>query len=321
LKRFGLKSSGVISLLLTIGMATGAAGISSAAAAQARAGSRASTKAITVQVSSTVAKPGQVSLEDVSGTVFGTCVGPKSKGTATCVIHVPSDKTVVLLAQPLSRASFKSWAAACRYVPGPVCALFVTSRTRVTASFGARSSKPVAVPTLVAVEGDTSGCSGYLDAEIVNGSGFPANAAVTLKDNGHVVASGTTTGSGGARLSYTVKSEPGIYRSLVMASGSHIAKTDIYNAGSVCSYWNGTGTGTVSFKVVGTDFDAKSKVTVQFGTNKGVIGTADLTGAVTVNTPNYTCKKGTMVNLTITAIRGAKTHFSRSFEVVTAGTC
>lgn len=324
MKSFGLKSAGIVCILVTIVTATGALGIGSAGAARSSTHGvvgHAGTKAVTVQMTSIAGRRGRVTVQDVSGTVLGTCSGPWKKKTATCVVKVPVSATAVFVAQPLKGAGFQGWTAACGRVPGPVCALFISSKTKVIAQFGRPSSKASAVPTLNAVEGDTSGCSGYLDSETVNGTGFKANTAVSLKDDGHTVAAGTTTNTGSAKLSYTTSSEPGIYRKLVMTAGSTTAKTDIYNAGSVCSYWNGIGTGTVSFKVVGSDFDAASTVTVRFGASTAVPATADATGAFTVTTPQYACTAGTTMSLDISAIRGAHTHFSRTFNYVFAVVC
>ena len=135
------------------------------------------------------------------------------------------------------------------------------------------------------------------------------------------MASSTTSNTGTAQLSYLTLSEPGIYRLLAVKAGATTLKTDVYNAGSVCSNWNGIGTGTVNFKVVGTDFDAKSRVTIRFGKSKATLATTDSTGAFTVTTPNYACKAGTIVNLDISAIRGAGTRFSRTFGYAFVVTC
>jgi hypothetical protein len=317
-KRFKVLST----LLLTFATASGAFGLSEAGAAQSGVGTHASTRLVTIQISSTVAHPGSVVVQNVSGTVLATCQGPKAKGTTTCAAHLPSSATSVFVAQAAKGVGVKSWAGACGSVPGPVCALYITSnKTKVLIQFGGPSPKTAAVPTLKAVEGDTSGCSGYLDAQTVNATGLTPNVAVTLKDDGHLVTSGTTSGTGTAQLNYTTLSEPGVYRILAVAAGNSTAKTDVYNAGSVCSYWNGIGTGTVNFKVEGTDFDSKSKVTIRFGTSKATFATTDSTGAFVVTTPNYSCKAGTTVKLDISAIRGARTRFSRTFDYAFSVVC
>ena len=311
----------ISTMLLTIAMASGAFGLSGAGAAQTRIGATVSTKTVTVQISSTVAHPGLVVIKDIAGTVLATCAGPKTRGTTKCVAHLPSNATAIFVAQPTKGAGVKSWSNACSSVPGPVCALKITAKTKVGVRFGRSSSKTTAVPTLDSVEGDTSGCSGYLDMQTVNAAGLKANVPVTLKDDGHLVASGTTTVEGTAELSYTTLSEPGIYRTLAVSAGASSAKTDVYNVGSVCSYWNGIGTGTVNFKVVGSDFDSKSKVTIRFGASKATTATSDSTGAFTVTTPNYSCKAGSTVNLDITAVRGAGTRLSRTFDYAFVVVC
>jgi hypothetical protein len=318
-----MKRFNVISVLLvTFATVSGAIGFGEAGATQSiLRGTRSSTNTVTVKVSSTVAHPGKVVIQDDSGTVLATCNGPKAKGTTSCVVHLPSSKTAVFVARPAKGASFKSWAGACGSVPGPVCALFISAKTRVLIQFIKASSRTSAVPTLNAVEGDTAGCSGYLDTQTVNAAGFAANTPVTLKDDGHLVASGTTTNAGTAPLSYTTLSEPGIYRILTVTTGPSTAKTDVYNVGSVCSYWNGIGTGTVNFKVEGTDFDAKSRVTIRFGSSTATLAKTDSTGAFTMTTPNYSCKAGNNVKLDISAIRGEGSRFSRKFDYAFAVVC
>ena len=308
-------------MLLAIAITSGAFGLSGAGAAQTRVRANVSTKFVTVQISSTVAHPGNVVIQDIAGTVLATCTGPKTRGTTTCVTHLPSNATAIFVAQPTKGVGIKSWSKACKSAPGPVCALTINAKARLGVQFARSSSKTTAVPTLDSVEGDTTGCSGYLDTQTVNATGLKASVPVTLKDDGHLMATGTTTVSGTAQLSYTTLSEPGIYRTLAVAAGVTTAKTDAYNVGSVCSNWNGIGTGTVSFKVVGSDFDSKSKVTIRFGTSTATTVRSDSTGAFTVTTPNYSCKAGTPVNLVITAVRGAGTPFSRTFNYAFAVVC
>ncbi|MFZ0667893.1 MAG: hypothetical protein WAM97_19250, partial [Acidimicrobiales bacterium] len=85
------------------------------------------------------------------------------------------------------------------------------------------------------------------------------------------LASRSTDDSGSAQLSCTANSEPGIYRTLVMATSGSSATTDIYNEGSYClDEQNGTGTGTVSFEVVATDLDADGTGTIRFANNLSV---------------------------------------------------
>jgi hypothetical protein len=114
------KSTGIVSVLLTIATATGALGLNAAGAAQSAqsVGTHSSTTAVTVKISSTVAHPGKVVIQEVGGTNLGTCFGPKKKGTTSCVIHVPTSKTAVFVAQPSTRVGLKSWAGACGSAPG-----------------------------------------------------------------------------------------------------------------------------------------------------------------------------------------------------------
>jgi hypothetical protein len=291
------------------------------AAVHGQAVRSAATRIVALQVDSTFAKPGSVQVQDVGGTVLATCKGKKSPGSVTCIVHVPYAKSVVFVAKPNVAGEFKKWTAACGSAPGPVCALRVTSNVHVVSNFGAPTHAPYAVPTLNAVDGDTTGCTGTSDSQKVFGAALPGSASVTLKDDGHLVASGTTTVSGKATLSYTATSEPGIYRKLVMKALGKSATTDVYNVGSVCSYWNGIGTGTVSFKVVGSDFDATSKVGVTFGSHSAVGAATDASGAFTVTTPNYACTAGATKNLLISAKRGVGSKFARPFTYTFVVTC
>lgn len=320
-----LKSSKVIfTTFLTLATVSGGLGLANAGAAQSpvrAAVSHSSTSAVTIKMSSTVAHPGSISVQSVTGTVLATCKGPKAKGTTSCTVHVPTGATSVFVAKLAKGVGFKDWSEACNSVPGPVCALFVSARSvRIRLDLVHSSSKAVVVTTLNAVEGDTTGCSGFLDAQMVHVAGFPANTSIAVKDDGNLVGTGKTNSSGTAVVNYKGLSEPGIYRIITVTGRTTKAKTDVYNAGSVC-YTNTTPNGTIQFTVTGSDMDAKSKVTIQFGSNAPTIATADSNGAYSVTTSTYTCTTGSTANLSISTTRGAGTKFSRHFGLLFPVTC
>ena len=292
----------------------GATAITAAAAATG-------TSVVTLEVSSPFANPGDVQVQDLtSGNVLATCQGSSSPGTATCAVDVPTGDGVLFVAQPLTAGAFKDWTAACGSTPGPICHRKVTKAVKVVGHFAAAHT-PSAVTTTTYVEGDTPGCSGFSDVVTVDGTGFPAETAVTLSDDGQQVASGMTDSSGSAQLQYTANSEPGIYRNLVMAAAGVSSSTDIYNEASYCLNQNGAGSGTDSFEVIATDLDANSSGTIRFASNPAVPEPANAQGVSTVTTPAYACKAGAAKNLVITGVRGAGTSFSFKSVVTFAVVC
>ena len=304
-----------------IGAAFMMVGATSAAPA-ASASTTSSTSVVTVKVQSTVGNPGDIQVQDSSGNVLATCQGPTSPGTAKCMIDVTTGQGILLVAQPVTPGTFLDWTAACKSVPGPICHQSVTRNLKVVGNFQSTASTPSAATTTTFVEGDATGCSGFDDVVTVNGIGFPATTAVTLKDNGRQVASGTTDGSGAAQLSFTANSEPGIYRTLVMKASGSKATTDIYNEGSYClDQVNGQGTGTVSFEVVATDLDANGAGTIQFASKPPVPTRANASGTYTVTTPGYSCTPGASKNLVLKNVRGGGSPFSFEDVVIFAITC
>jgi hypothetical protein len=280
------------------------------------------TSVVTVKVESTAGSPGDVQVQDSSGDVIATCQGSNSAGSETCKVDVTTGKGIVLVAQPVTPGTFVDWTGACRSVPGPICHESVTQNLKAVGHFTSTPTAPSAATTTTFVEGDATGCSGFDDGITVDGTGFPAMTSVTLTDDGQQVASGTTDDSGSAQLSYTANSEPGIYRTLVMATSGSTATTDIYSEGSYClDEENGQGTGTVSFEIVATDLDAHGTGTIQFANKTQVKTKATGSGTYTVTTPSYACKSGATKNLVIRNIRGAGTPFSFADVVPFAVTC
>jgi hypothetical protein len=281
----------------------------------------AKTVVVTVEVASPFPNPGDVQVQQTDGTVLATCQGSSSAGRATCQVSVAADKGILLVAQPLKAGGFKGWTARCSSAPGPICHIQVgKSAEKAVGHFGSAPPTPSAVTTTSSVFGNTPGCSGFSGPVTVNGTGFPSSTAVTLSDDGHQMASGSTDTNGFVQLSYTANSEPGVYRNLVMGAGGLTATTDIFNSGSFCYYQTGAGTGTDSFQVVGADLDANSTGTIQFANNPPVPAVADASGAYTVTTPSYACPAGATRNLVVKDVRGAGTpaayHGTSTFAVV-----
>src|SRR5581483_11334817 len=112
------------------------------------------------------------------------------------------------------------------------------------------------------VSGPTpNGCSSG-EATTVSGTGLPQLSAVTLSDDGNVVASGTTDSGGNVTFPYTpAASQPGVYRTLTLTAGGQSASTDVYNSGRFCWGITSPSTGMDQFTVNVSDLDANSGTT------------------------------------------------------------
>ena len=258
-----------------------------------------------------------VQVTNLNNDLLGTCQLNGSVRRTTCGIQVPTDKSVVLSAQPGAGGRSIAWlGSGCGSAPGPVCHIAVnTANQAVTAWFGTARPVPTittAKPLVYAGSPTLSlagiGYGGY-DTVQTTGNGFAPNAAATLTDNGVVVANGTTDGSGAVNLSYTAASEPGIYRKLAIHAGSKTATTDVYNT-LVWSWGEGNqGSGQPSFVVNETNMDANTVENyVQFNSNAPVpITFTDgnaAQGYAQVTTPAYSCAAGTSGTLSIYGTRG-----------------
>ena len=204
----------------------------------------------------------------------------------------------------------------CAAAPGPVCHIAIyTSSQSVSARFGTAQAGPTVTTAspLVYAGSPTLSLAGIGDAGFAkvhaSGNGFPANTPATLTDDGTVVATGTTDGSGNVSLSYTAASEPGIYRNLAIQASNQTATTDVYNT-LVWSWGEGNqGSGNPFFVVNETDMDAnKVQNYVQFNSNTPVPitftnGSASQ-GYAQVQTPPYACTSGTPGTLSIYGTRG-----------------
>ncbi len=160
-------------------------------------------------------KNDSVLLTDTLGNTLATCQSAGSL-TTTCKVQVSAQKGVVVSAQPDLGEAFQSYSGSkCQYAPGPVCHVQMgTTNKSVTVQFRAATAGPVVTTTSPVALGQSSACTYGNGTVTVNGSGFAANSAATLSDDGTQVASGSTDSSGFAQLSYNASSEPGVYRQL-----------------------------------------------------------------------------------------------------------
>jgi hypothetical protein len=289
--------------------------LSSAAAAgfsaDASAAIQTTSPVVTINVTASVANPGSVIVETTSGSTLGSCLGSSSPGTATCAIPVTANRGVLFYAQVNPGKAFNFWQGSkqCKAAPGPVCHVQVyTAGVTVTARYGLTGPGPIVTTSAPSVVGDTAMCTTPgSDTVTANGTGFPATTPVTLSDNGTQVASGTTDSSGFAQLTYTATSEPGLYRTLVMAAGAQTATTDVYAISEYCAYPN-EASGHISFTVVVTDMDANvAQDTYKFGSHHKVLVPSDASGEGSASSPSYACPSGAVIPFVFTFKRGTGT--------------
>lgn len=291
-----------------------------------------STVTLTVTVHDpNVGKQNAVQVTDLNNNVLGTCRQPASPATkkTKCSVQVPVNKSVVVAAQAAPGEAFQWFTGSgCASAPGPVCHIAIgTSNQSVKARFDTALPGPTittAKPLVYASSPTLSlagiGYSGY-DLVQVNGGGFKANAPAKLTDNGAVVATGTTDGSGNVALQYTAASEPGIYRNLAVKVVSQTAQTDVYNT-LVWSWGEGDqGSGSIFFVVNETDMDAnRIENYVQFNNDAPVpINFSDgsaTEGYAQINTPHYACAAGSSATLNIYGTRGTgKQRYTYDFPI------
>lgn len=278
---------------------------------------------VTVNVTAAVANPGSVTLETTGGTTIGSCQGSSSPGTATCAIPVTANRGVLAVAQPNPGKAFQFWQGnqQCHNVPGPVCHVQVyNANVIVTGRFGLASGGPIVTTTAPTVVGDTPTCTTPgSDTVTANGTGFAPSSPVTLSDNGNRVASGNTDSSGFAQLNYTAATEPGLYRTLVMAAGAQTATTDVYALSEYCEYPTESN-GTISFNVVVTDMDANiTQDWYKFGSHPKILVPSDASGKGSASSPTYPCPSGAVIPFVFTFKRGTGTtqafHSTNQFTI------
>jgi hypothetical protein len=278
---------------------------------------------MTVKVTATIANPGSVILETNGGTIISSCLGASTPGTATCSIPVAPNSGVLLYAQANPGKAFNVWqgTAQCKAAPGPVCHVEVyTAGVTVTARYGVIGAGPIVTTTKPAVVGDTAACvTTGSDTVTANGTGFPATTPITLSDNGHQVASGTTDSSGFAQLIYTATSEAAVYRTLVMGAGAQTATTDVFAISEFCQYQT-VANGKISLNVVITDMDAhRTQDFYKFGTHPKIGVSANASGVGSAASPAYACAPGTVTPFVLTGKRGTGTpaafHFTNGYNI------
>jgi hypothetical protein len=278
---------------------------------------------VTVNVTASVANPGSVILETNGGTIISSCLGASTPGTATCTIPVTANSGVLLYAQANPGKAFSLWQGTtqCKAAPGPVCHVEVyTAGVTVTARYGVTGPGPIVTTTKPAVVGDTAMCvTTGSDTVTANGTGFPATTPITLSDNGHQVASGTTDSSGFAQLTYTAASEAAVYRTLIMGAGAQTATTDVFAISEFCQYQT-VANGKISLNVVITDMDAnRTQDFYKFGTHAKIGVSANAFGVGSAASPAYACAPGTVTPFVLTGKRGTGTpaafHFTNGYNI------
>lgn len=297
-----------------LALAIASAGLTPAAA------SAAGTANIKVTVGSSQSKAGNVIVENtVQTTTYGTCAAPSTPGSKTCTIPVPTKSGVLLLAQPASGEALGMWTGKCKGAPGPVCHIQSRGNGRTTASavtLVRAGSGPTVTASPEYVFGPTpNGCSAAAGTT-VSAVRFPANSHAKLRDDGHVVASTTTNGSGKVTFAYTpAASEPGVYRTLTITAGSHSAGTDVYNSGHFCIVSNSPSTGmdTLTADVSGLDANSTDNYIQVAGQQPTVIN-ADATGAGSATTPAFACEAGQSITYRLYGVRGVGTSAKYSYN-------
>jgi hypothetical protein len=255
-----------------------------------------------------------VSVTNLNSDVLGTCQLPAT-GTArsiSCAIQVPADLSVLVTAQPAAGQRWQSFhGSKCSSAPGPVCHIAIAERgQRVSARFGRARPGPSVTSASPLTYAHSPTMTFGDNTVTVNGTGFPANRAATLTDDGTTVATGATDASGDVTLTYNSLSEPGVYRKLAVHAGGKTARTDIYNT-LVWAWGEGDqGSGSIFFVINETDMDAHPVDNyVRFNSNPPVPitftdGSASQ-GYAQIDTPRYPCAKGAAGTLRIYGTRGS----------------
>ena len=277
-------------------------------------------------------KQNAVNVVNTGGTLLGTCQQPPSTTSlyTSCNITVPADKGVLVIAQPAPGESLLGFVGShCITAPGPVCHIQMgTANQTVAAVFHTSTPGPVIAATTYGANGApiAFGQSPQMAAfdfdnfpMTVNGSGFPHNTAATLTDDGTVVATSMTDGSGIVSFTYSPQSEPGVYRRLVASAGGQTARTDAYN--TLLYYYQQftTGGGETYFKVTETDMDNQLDNFVQYNSNPTVPMTfttgSQAKGYAQITTPDYACTPTGTLMLTGTKGKGTNDSFNYSVSI------
>lgn len=282
---------------------------------------------VAITINSKQASPGAVEVTNSSGnSVYGTCTATQAHGGVTCTFPVPPNSGVLLIAEPSPGEQVEKWTGPCSGTPGEVC--HVQSGAGGTTTSLAVKFSPAApgAPeiSLSNPEIAGSGPNSCVPDESVtaNGSGFPANTAASLSDDGNVVASGSTDSSGNVALTDGPSAgEPGIYRVLTLQAGGVTASTDVYNSGFFCVTQFPTGS-SIAVRVDASGLDANSSsTTITFPGQAPVAVVADSTGSGSGMTPYYPCTTGSQFDVAFTGTRGAGSHQAYTFSTTLTVTC
>lgn len=297
-----------------LAVAIAAAGLTSASAFAAGSAK------VRITVSSRHADAGKVLIENtVQTATYGTCVAPSTPGSKTCTISVPTRAGVLVIAQPASRKALGTWTGTCAGAPGPVCHIQAGGNGKTTATavtLVRAGSGPAVSASPDYVFGPTPNACGGGAGTTVSGAGFPANSQAKLRDDGHVVASTKTDGSGNVTFAYTpATSEPGVYRTLTITASSHSAGTDVYNSGHFCIVSSSPSPGMDTLTADVSDLDANSSDNyIQVAGQAPTVIKADATGAGSATTPAFACTAGNSVTYRLYGVRGKGTSAKYSYD-------
>lgn len=282
---------------------------------------------VSITINSKQASPGAVEVTDnVGSSIYGTCTGAQSHGGVSCNISVPADSGVLLIAQPSAGEQIEKWTGPCTGTPGDVChvqsgAGGTTTSLAVKLSPQAPGAPAISLSNPEMAGSGPNGCSPN-ESVTASGSGFPANTAATLSDDGNVVASGSTDSNGNVSLTDGPSAgEPGIYRVLTLDVGGIAESNDVYNSGFFCVTQLTTG-GTIAVRVDASGLDPNSSSTsITFPGQAPVLIVADSTGSGSGMTPYYPCTPGNSYGVTFTGTRGAGSHQDYTFSATLNVTC
>lgn len=290
----------VLMVSVAVVLAAGLLGATGAFAAEAKA---------KIEVSSAQANAGTVEVTNNRGTTtYGTCKAPAVAGKETCTIEVAPKVGVVLISHPAAGEATGAWSGSCKGTPGDVChyQAGASGSTKTIAVTLVPGTTPVLTTSPHYAEGKAGACGSSVPSVSATGTGFPANTAVTLSDDGVEVASGMTNATGEATLSYTpsLVGEPGVYRILTMSGGGKSASNDVFNVAVLCPGQASPEPEKLTVTLEAADLDANSSNTII--TVKGVKTTinANANGVGSATTPAFACPKGKTVPYTVSGTRG-----------------
>lgn len=321
-RRMGLRGRMRLASALTLALIAGGGAVAWPTAAGADTPS-----SVAITINSRQASPGSVEVTNSSGSsVYGTCTADQNHGGVTCTFPVPANSGVLLIAHPSPGEQVHKWTGPCSFTPGDIChvqsgAGGTTTSLAVKFSPAAPGAPEISLSNPEIAGSGPNGCTPN-ESVAADGSGFPANTAATLSDDGNVVASGSTDSSGNVSLTDGPGAgEPGIYRVLTIQAGGMTASTDVYNSGFFCVTQFTTGS-SIAVRVDASGLDAdSSSTTITFPGQVPVAVVADSTGSGSGMTPYYPCTTGSQFDVAFTGTRGAGSHQAYTFSTTLTVTC